>query len=244
MIALIGGSGASSADILGNLIATSVETPWSDIPVQVFKAQNENSGLLFLPRHGVGHKVPPHKINYRANLWALKQSGADRIVALNAVGSMDTGHQPGDLAIPVQVIDYTWGREHTFYDGADGVVEHVDFTHPYDDELSSSLIKAARSIGQRIHENCTYAATQGPRLESAAEILRLEHDGANLVGMTGMPEAGLARELEIPYASLCIVANLSAGKGDGELSLDEIFKALEEGVSNAVAVFEAMLGKA
>jgi 5'-methylthioadenosine phosphorylase len=154
-------------------------------------------------------------VNYRANLWALiKGAGAKRVISVASVGSIRKDLGPGDLVIPHQIIDYTWGRDSTYADGGDSGVNHVDFTHPYDEELRTTLLRAAEVSAVRVAEGAVYAATQGPRLETAAEINRLERDGADIVGMTGMPEAVLARELAAPYAALCVVANWAAGRAD------------------------------
>ena len=238
MIGSIGASGAGSFEGLTDVEHFELETPYGAPSAPVTKGVLHGKSVCFLPRHGEGHKIPPHQINYRANLWALKLCGVEAIVAFNAVGSIHPDMRASDLAMPNQIIDYTWGREHTYFDGGAMGLDHVDFTVPYDDALRSQLAQAAQQISVRHHSPCVYAATQGPRLESAAEIIRLERDGADVVGMTGMPEAGLARELGLSYASICIVSNLAAGKAPGELSIEEIFKQLDEGVSRARKVFD------
>jgi 5'-methylthioadenosine phosphorylase len=169
--------------------------------------------VIFLARHGDGHTVPPHEVNYRANIWALRARGVRNVVAVFTVGGIRADLGPGALAVPDQIIDYTHGRKSTFFDRPRGSVTHVDFTHPYCDAMRQRLLRAARAVGEDVVRDGTYAATQGPRLETAAEIDRLERDGADMVGMTGMPEAGLAREAELCYAAIAVVVNAAAGRG-------------------------------
>jgi purine nucleoside phosphorylase len=168
--------------------------------------------VLSLARHGDGHSIPPHLINYRANVLALKKSGAEAIIALNTVGVISNICAPGQLALPDQVIDYTWGREHTMFDARRGTVRHVDFTQPFTAGLRESLLAAAARAGVACHDGGVYATTQGPRLETAAEVDRLERDGADFVGMTAMPEAAIAREAGLEYACLALIVNRAAGR--------------------------------
>ena len=184
--------------------------------------------VAFLPRHGRKHHLAPHRINYRANLWALKDRGATAVVAVASVGAI-CRCAPGDLVVPHQLIDYTSGREHTFFDGGDQQVVHVDFTQPYSTEFRARLLAAAKEANLAVVDGGVYGAVCGPRLETAAEIDRMERDGATLVGMTGMPEATLARELGLPYAAICVVVNHAAGRGDSaeEISMERIAKVLE-----------------
>lgn len=170
--------------------------------------------VLVLPRHGDDHTLPPHAINYRANIAALKEAGADTILALNTVGAVTDRCAPGGLAVPSQIIDYTWGRAHTIYDGGGDDFDHIDFTQPFSESLRVALLAAADSVGIDCYDGGVYAATQGPRLETAAEIERLGRDGADFVGMTAMPEASLARELGVEYACLSLVVNFAAGRSD------------------------------
>ena len=241
MLALIGGTGAGSVARLDIAERRVVRTPYGSPSDPVIHGEFGGTPVLFLPRHGVSHKIPPHAINYRANVWALRECGATAILAMNAVGAINTRLAPSDLALPDQVLDYTWGRAHTFFDGKSGVVRHVDFTVPYDAELRARIATAAEGQGISCFNPCCYAATQGPRLESAAEIDRLERDGADLVGMTGMPELALARELELPYAALCVVANMAAGRGDGVITMEEIDRNLVGGIEKAFLVIEMAL---
>ena len=215
MLAIIGGSGLTQLANLELERRGVVRTPYGDPSGPLSFGRIGTQGVVFLARHGYGHTIPPHRVNYRANLWALvKVAGAKRVVSVASVGSIRKDLGPGDLVIPHQIIDYTWGRECTYADGGESGVSHVDFTHPYDEEMRSNLLRSAEVAAVRISEGAVYAATQGPRLETAAEIDRLERDGADIVGMTGMPEAVLARELEVPYAALCVVANWAAGRAD------------------------------
>jgi 5'-methylthioinosine phosphorylase len=189
--------------------------------------------VVFLARHGYGHTIPPHRVNYRANLWALARSaGAQGIVSVASVGGIRADLAPGTVVVPDQIIDYTWGRQVTFHEGNGQHVVHIDFTEPYDRSLRLQLLAAASRAGEPVVDGGVYAATQGPRLETAAEINRLERDGADLVGMTGMPEASLARELAVPYAAVCLVANRAAGRGDSAQSIT--FASIEEVLQNSL----------
>lgn len=223
--ALIGGSGLETMPGLQVVERVDVATPWGKPSTAVLKGSINGTDILFLSRHGAGHVIPPHRINYRANIAALQQLGASHIIAFNAVGGINRNFLPGDLVLPDQVIDYTWGREHTYADSADSAdvpLLHVDFTYPYHKSLRDLIVNAARDGGCQLHTHGVYGATQGPRLESAAEIRRLSRDGCDIVGMTGMPEAALAREKQVPYASLCLIVNSAAGLSDREISMTEI----------------------
>ena len=160
--------------------------------------------LLFFPRHGHPHAISPHKINYRANIYALKENGVKNIIAVNAVGGITSEMRPERIVIPEQIIDYTYGRKHTFFEDDQDQVTHIDFTNPYSTDLGKQLTTTSLMSGQDVFIGGVYAATQGPRLETAAEVNKLEKDGCDIVGMTGMPEAALARELEINYAVDCL----------------------------------------
>ncbi|MBK1693720.1 5'-methylthioadenosine phosphorylase [Chromatium weissei] len=221
-LAIIGGSGFSKLSGLVIQDAHPVETPYGATSAPVTRGTLNGNAVLFLPRHGAGHHLPPHLINYRANLWALRYCGAERVVGLAAVGGIAPRFGPTVLAIPDQIIDYTYGREHTFYDGTSDGVAHVDVTSPYCKELRGALLDACARTNQAVVSGGTYGATQGPRLETTAEIRRCERDGCDMVGMTGMPEAGLARELGLCYASFAFVVNWAAGKTDGIITMQEI----------------------
>ena len=169
--------------------------------------------MVFLARHGYGHTIPPHEVNYRANIWALQEQKVEGVVSVASVGGIRADLPPGTIAVPHQILDYTWGRKNTFFEGGEQPVTHIDFTEPYSAELRRRILDAARACGEAVIEDAIYAASQGPRLETAAEIDRLERDGADVVGMTGMPEAVLAREAGLAYAAIAVVANFAAGRG-------------------------------
>ena len=231
MLAIIGGSGLYSLGddfVLEEQVSRS--TPFGETSTDVLQGRWHDVPLAFLPRHGPDHKVPPHRVNYRANIWALKQLGVTQIIAVNAVGGITPDSPPLMLVLPDQIIDYSSGREHTFFDGDDGRVIHVDFSWPYSAELRGVLMEAGLQQGQPLLAAATYGSTNGPRLESAAEITRLQQDGCNVVGMTGMPEAALARELEIDYACLALVVNWAAGTADETISMQEIMANVEQGM--------------
>lgn len=226
MLAIIGGSGLTRLANLAVERREVVRTPYGEPSGPLTFGSLCDRPAIFIARHGYGHTIPPHEVNYRANLWALKQAGATSIVSIASVGGIRADLGPGTLVIPHQIIDYTWGRKATFYEGDNAPVVHIDFTQPYDPELRQLLLEAARDAGQTVTDGGVYAAMQGPRLESAAEIDRLDRDGADIVGMTGMPEAALARELELPYAAITVVANHAAGRGDSKLGIQ--FASLED----------------
>jgi 5'-methylthioadenosine phosphorylase len=230
MLAIIGGSGLAQLAGLEVTRRQIVRTPYGEPSGPITFGSLAGTEVAFLARHGYGHTLAPHEINYRANLWALKEKGATRIVAVCTVGGIAPEFAAGALAIPGQLIDYTWGRKSTYFEGAGQPVVHVDFTHPYCEATRAMIAEAAQRAGVAVIARGTYAAVQGPRLESAAEIDRLERDGAHLVGMTGMPEAALAREQEIAYAALAVVANPAAGRGASAqaVSLEEIANVLRE----------------
>jgi 5'-deoxy-5'-methylthioadenosine phosphorylase len=230
-LAIIGGSGLTRFEGLEIEREERVATPFGEPSAPLSFGRLHGRPLIFLPRHGAGHTLPPHRINYRANIWALRHQGAQQVIGMAAVGGIT--QPPGTICIPDQLIDYTWGREHSFFDGADGTVTHVDFTEPYCAELRAALLAASVTAGLTVEVQGTYGATQGPRLESAAEIRRLERDGCDLVGMTGMPEAALARELGLCYACCAVVVNWAAGKGEGPITMDEIDANLGTGMAQA-----------
>ncbi|HFF3035075.1 TPA: S-methyl-5'-thioinosine phosphorylase [Stenotrophomonas maltophilia] len=215
-LAVIGGTGVYNLAKLDDVRTHEVDTRFGrpSGPVRVGTLLGHR--VAFLARHGEGHSLPPHKINYRANLAALQQLGAQRVLALNTVGGVTENFGPRVLACPDQIIDYTWGRISTICEEEGTDVVHVDFGHPYTPMLRSKILAAAKVTGVTVHDGGCYGATQGPRLETIAEIARMRRDGCDLVGMTGMPEAALARELGLDYACLAIIANWAAGCGDGE----------------------------
>ncbi|WP_373508468.1 S-methyl-5'-thioinosine phosphorylase [Thiocapsa sp.] len=228
LLAIIGGSGFSDFPALAVEASRRVETPFGETSAPVISGRLDGAEVLFLPRHGIGHRLPPHLINYRANLWALRHLGAERVVGLAAVGGIGVRFAPLALAVPHDLVDYTYGRAHSIYDGEQGGLDHVDMTAPYCEDLRLALIRACVESGHPALEEGVYGATQGPRLETTAEIARLERDGCDLVGMTGMPEAGIARELGLCYASLAFVVNWAAGKGEDVITMAEIEAHLSE----------------
>ena len=222
-LAVIGGTGVYKLAQLDDVQTHEVQTRFGSPSGPVRVGTLLGHRVAFLARHGEGHSLPPHRINYRANLAALQQIGAQRVLALNTVGGIAEGYGPRVLACPDQLIDYTWGRAASFWDGEGGEVLHVDFGDPYTPSLRRAVLAAAAAAGVTVVDGGCYGATQGPRLETRAEIARLRRDGCDLVGMTGMPEAGLARELGLEYACLAIVANWAAGCGDAqEITLAEV----------------------
>src|SRR5262245_30332667 len=240
MLAIIGGSGLTQLGSLEVSQRKVARTPYGEPSGPLTFGRIRGCEVVFLARHGYGHTIAPHEVNYRANLWALKDAGADRIVSVASVGAIRREHKPGRLVIPDQVIDYTWGRRRTFLERARSPVNHIDFTEPYSASLRKTLLKAAADCKEKVFDGGVYAATQGPRLETAAEINRLERDGADLVGMTGMPEASLAREISLEYACIAAVANYAAGRGDSAhaIPLDKIGAILEEAMGRVRRIIE------
>lgn len=216
MLAIIGGTGLTQLDNLNITRRLIVRTPYGEPSQPLIFGDIEGREVIFLARHGNGHTIPPHEVNYRANISALHMQGVTEIAAIATVGGIHVDLAAGVIAMPHQIVDYTYGRKNTFYDGISLPVKHIDFTEPYCAKLRAKWQQAADDVGEPLIAHGVYASTQGPRLETAAEINRLERDGATMVGMTGMPEAALARELEISYAAICPVANYAAGRGDSE----------------------------
>lgn len=241
VLAFIGGTGLSEWPELEVVTTGPVETELGFTSGALVTANFQGERVYFLPRHGHPHTVAPHKINYRANLLALKQLGVTHVIAVNAVGGISEPMTDGVICLPDNIVDYTYGREHTFFDGIFQPLDHVDFSYPYDAALRSLLMESAAVAQVSIHDGGVYGATQGPRLESAAEITRLERDGCDLVGMTGMPEAALARELEIAYASVCLVVNKAAGKSEKEITLADIHKVLSTGMDQVKKILLQLL---
>lgn len=231
-LAIIGGTGLTDLSGLEITDKQVVQTPFGTPSAPLIHGTFYGKSITFLARHGSGHTLPPHKINYQANIWALKEAGVKNIVAVAAVGAIPLVMQAKDLVIPHQLIDYTWGRTSTFFEDQLTHVTHIDFTHPYCEYLRNLLLQASAKVDFSVHNKGIYAATQGPRLESAAEIDRLERDGCDIVGMTGMPEAALAREQDLCYATCAVVANQAAGRGAEEITMDEIYANLQAGIAN------------
>jgi 5'-methylthioadenosine phosphorylase len=244
MLAIIGGSGLTQLANLDVSHREVVRTPFGDPSGAITFGEICHRPVAFLARHGYGHSIPPHEVNYRANIWALWKRGALGIISVASVGSIRPDLKPGDVVIPHQIIDYTWGRKSTYHEGQDCTVTHIDFTEPYDRTLREKLIAAAAAAGIPVSDSSVYAATQGPRLETAAEVNRLERDGVDLIGMTGMPEAALARELAVPYAAINVVANYAAGRADSieGISFEAIQGVLHESMGRVRSIIEQMIG--
>lgn len=239
--AVIGGTGMTEIEGLEVTHREVVHTPYGEPSGPVTHGIIDGKRIAFLARHGYTHTIPPHKINYRANIWALKSLGVEKIVAIAAVGGITPEMAPTRLVIPDQIVDYTYGRAHTFFEDGLEHVTHIDFSWPYCAEVRDALLSAAQCAGVNVVAQGTYAATQGPRLETAAEIRRLERDGCDLVGMTAMPEASLARELGLCYATCAVVANWAAGKCDEEISMAEIHDNLTVGMAQARALLRGLV---
>jgi len=236
MLAIIGGTGLTEMDGLDVISHQKVDTQWGDPSAEIITGSIGGKHVLFLARHGHPHRIPPHKVNYRANIQALKNAGATAIIAVNAVGGIHPNCEPAGLMIPDQIVDYTWGREHTFFaDDLDHVV-HIDFSWPYDEPLRQRLVNKAKALQLDIMARGVYGATQGPRLETAGEIQRMLRDGCDIVGMTGMPEAALAREVELPYACIALVVNMAAGLTDEIITMAEIEAALHQGMGKVLSL--------
>lgn len=238
---IIGGTGLTD---IGSLVVEETQEPvtaWGapSAPLQIGRIGGRR--VVFLARHGNPHRIPPHRVNYRANIEALRGAGVDRIIAVNAVGAMHEAMTPASLVLPDQLIDYTWGRAPSFYEENLEHTVHVDFTWPYSEEIREALRQAAGAADVALHDGGIYACTQGPRLETAAEIRRLERDGADIVGMTAMPEALLAREAGMAYACLALVVNWAAGKTSDIITMDGIHANLEAGIGRVLRVLETGL---
>ena len=240
-IAIVGGSGFTKLEQLEITRREVAHTPFGEPSAPLTHGIFNGRDIVFLPRHGTGHTIPPHKVNYRANIWALKHAGVRQIVAVAAVGGITPEMTPGVIAIPEQIIDYTYGRDHTFFEQDLSHVTHIDFTHPYSGDLRRKLIRASEVAGVEVVPHGVYGATQGPRLETAMEISRMQRDGCSLVGMTGMPETALARELDLDYACCALVANWAAGIGDSPITMKEIESNIERGMTRLISLMEALL---
>lgn len=245
-LAVIGGTGLYALAQLQDVSSHSPDTPYGmpSGPVRVGGLGGRR--VAFLARHGESHSVPPHLVNYRANLAALQALGARRVLALNTVGGITGRFGPRVLACPDQLIDYTWGRVSTICEEPGSEVLHVDFGDPYTPALRAQVLAAAAAAGVAMVDGGCYGATQGPRLETKAEIARMRRDGCDLVGMTGMPEAGLARELGLEYACLAIVANWAAGAGpdpDETITFEDVLANVAAASAGLPAVVSALLAR-
>ena len=241
MLALIGGSGLNTITSAAEQEFVSTEYGFPSAAIELGEIQGQK--FAFLARHGKPHQLAPHRINYRANIAALKSLGVNSIIAVNAVGGINQDMPTGSLIIPDQIIDYTYGRESSFFDGDLKPLDHIDFSKPYNQALSDQLLEVAAEIAIPVIAGACYAVTQGPRLETDAEIRRLAQDGCDIVGMTAMPEAALAKELGMHYASICIVVNHAAGLSDEEITLEAIHQVLDTGLVSVKKVIEQLLAK-
>ncbi|MEY3836531.1 MAG: hypothetical protein RLZZ448_360 [Actinomycetota bacterium] len=239
IIGLIAGTGFYDLPALKDGESRELDTLYGK--AQIRSGEWNSARLIFLTRHGVGHSIPPHLINYRANIKAMKDLGVEQIIAINVVGGINPKLSPGDLCLVDDFIDFTSGRQHTFSDGSKPGVQHVDLTRPYDAKIQSALRQSAKESGILLHENGVYAGFNGPRFETPSEIRLAALAGATVVGMTGCPEVSLARELGIAYASIALVVNPAAGLSEAEITMDEINKALDLGKSKALTVIEGAL---
>lgn len=241
LTAIIGGSGLAELDGLTITRREVMRTDYGEPSGALTFGKMSGRDIVFLNRHGPGHTIPPHRVNYRANVFAMKQAGVERIIAINAVGGIDNSLSPIGLVIPDQILDYTYSRKHTFYDSSHGPVNHVDFSYPYTEALRKKIIDTAVQNSIPLTTTGTYAATQGPRFETAAEINRMERDGATIVGMTGMPEAVLARELGLDYVVIAVVSNAAAGRSGLEISVEEIMSNLRLGMDKTRELLELVI---
>ena len=239
MLAIIGGTGLAALEGLTLQDTIVVETPYGAPSANIEKGELNGSVVLFLARHGKAHSLTPHAVNYRANIWALQSLGVTRVVGVNAVGGINASMGPEAIVIPDQIVDYTWGRQSSF--SKEGGVIHADFTYPYTEELRQQLLQAADNASVSVSNGGVYGATQGPRLETAAEINRLEKDGCDIVGMTAMPEAILARELNMQYANVSLVVNMAAGRSEGLITMDDIQQVLDAGMGQVKVLLGAVV---
>jgi 5'-methylthioinosine phosphorylase len=242
MLAILGGSGLSRFPSLAEVRRIAAHTAFGDPSGPLALGRIGGREVMFLARHGDAHSIPPHQVNYRANIQALKDAGVTRIASVATVGGIRREFGPGALVVPDQIIDYTWGRASTFFEGPGAKVTHIDFTEPYSGAIRNAILAAAKACGEAITDGGCYGVTQGPRLETAAEIARMERDGADLVGMTAMPEAALAREAGLEYAAIAVVANHAAGKGDSAhaVSLSAIEAVVEQAMRRVRRILEKL----
>ncbi|MBL3554788.1 MULTISPECIES: S-methyl-5'-thioinosine phosphorylase [Marinobacter] len=242
-VGIIGGTGLTTLSGLEITAERSVDTQWGQPSSALVEGCLAGQAVVFLSRHGNPHRIPPHQVNYRANLQALHDAGVRTVVGVNAVGGIHPEMGPAHIVIPDQIIDYTWGRASTFFEGELDETTHIDFTWPYTQKARELLIAAARDQNLPFSDFGVYGATQGPRLETAAEVVRLERDGCDLVGMTGMPEAALAAELKMNYVCLALVVNHAAGKSDHIITMAEIETAIDHGMSGVKRILEVSMSE-
>lgn len=243
MLAIIGGRGLTE---LANLEITHrqvMRTPYGEPSGAFMFGMLNQHEVIFLARHGYGHTIPPHLVNYRANLWALREQGVDEVVSVATVGGIRADLTPGTIVVPDQIIDYTHGRDATFFDSRDTRYSNANFTLPYSSKLRDCILRSAHIAQHSCLDGGVYAATQGPRLDSIAEINRYERDGADMVGMTGMPETALAMELEMNYATIAVVVNYAAGRGDSKrgISMESVNTTASEAMKRVRSIIELVV---
>jgi len=243
VVAIIGGSGLTRLKNLEITRREVMRTPYGEPSGALTFGRIAGADVVFLARHGYGHTIAPHEVNYRANIWALREQKLEGVVSVASVGGIRTDMRPGAIAVPHQIIDYTSGRKNTFFEGGEQPVTHIDFTEPYSAQLRRRILDAARACGEAVVADAIYAASQGPRLETAAEIDRLERDGADVVGMTGMPEAVLAREVGLDYATIAVVVNSAAGRADSlhGIRLEDIEQVLQQSLARVRRIIEKLV---
>lgn len=229
-IAIIGGTGVYDPKMLEDIREASLTTPYGMITYKAGQYQGQE--VIFIPRHGSGHTIPPHLINYRANIWGLKKLGVNIIMATTAVGSLNLAMKPGEFVLIDQFLDFTKNRQHTFYEGGERGVVHVDVTDPYCPALRAVLSQAAASCDIGVHTSGVYVCTEGPRFETPAEIRAFAKLGGDLVGMTNVPEVVLAREAEMCYATISMVTNFAAGISDTPLTHTEVLETMAANTDN------------
>lgn len=237
-LAIIGGTGLTTLKNLDITKREVVHTPFGEPSGPLTHGVLSGKKVVFLARHGYGHTIPPHMINYRANIWALHNTGVKKVIAVAAVGGISDDLPSGIIAIPDQIIDYTSARSNTFFEDGLSHVTHIDFTEPYCEELRQLLIRGCELTKMDYIGRGTYGTTQGPRLETAAEIDRMARDGCTMVGMTGMPEAALARELGLCYATCAVIVNKAAGRGDGPITMHDIELSVKKGMDKVRELLE------
>jgi 5'-methylthioinosine phosphorylase len=245
MLAIIGGTGLTEFEDYRTDVLHENNTPWGKSSSAISEISIAGKSALFLARHGQPHRIPPHRINYRANIAALKQAGATEVIAVNAVGGINPRMGVTHITIPDQLIDYSYGREHTYFDGVShpDEVRHIDFSYPYSELLRQNLIRQLQRASLEFSHTGVYACTQGPRLETAAEIRKMAKDGCDIVGMTGMPEAALARELSLEYACMALIVNPAAGISSEIITMADIAKAINDGMGKVKQVLISMIAE-
>lgn len=243
MLAIIGGTGLTQLSNLEITHRQVIRTPYGEPSGALTFGLINQHEVIFIARHGYGHTIPPHLVNYRANMWALHDQGARRVVSVASVGGIRADLLPGMIVVPDQILDFTHGRACTYFDSRDKAVTHIDFTLPYCVKMRAKILDASRMANEKIIDGGVYAATQGPRLETAAEINRYERDGADMVGMTGMPEAALAKELGLSYAAIAVIVNHAAGRGDShdKVNLEKISAVAQPALARVKNVLERLV---